>query len=125
MRAPSLRSPRSTTSRCSRPTRHTRSRFIDAIVRTAHRRDDEGLVVLALRADFYGRCAAYPELAKLLGANHVLVGPMQPDELRRAIEQPARRVGLHVELELVDALIADVEDEPGALPLLSTALLEL
>ena len=30
-----------------------------------------------------------------------------------------------VEPELVDALIADVEGEPGALPLLSTALLEL
>jgi DNA-binding SARP family transcriptional activator/WD40 repeat protein/energy-coupling factor transporter ATP-binding protein EcfA2 len=102
-----------------------RAAFIDALVRTAHRRDDEGLVVLAVRADFYGRCATYPELAKLLGANHVLVGPMQPDELRRAIEQPAQRVGLQVEPELVDELIADVEDEPGALPLLSSALLEL
>ena len=34
------------------------------------------------------RCAAYPALARLLGANHVLVGPMQRDELRRAIELP-------------------------------------
>jgi DNA-binding SARP family transcriptional activator/WD40 repeat protein len=104
---------------------HDRAAFIDALVRTAHRRDDEGLVVLAVRADFYGRCATYPELANLLAANHVLVGPMQPDELRLAIEQPAQRVGLHVEPELVDALVADVDDEPGALPLLSTALLEL
>jgi DNA-binding SARP family transcriptional activator/WD40 repeat protein len=104
---------------------HERAAFIDALVRTAHGRDGEGLVVLAVRADFYGRCATYPTLSKLLGANHVLVGPMQRDELRRAIEQPARRVGLHVEPELADALLADVEDEPGALPLLSTALLEL
>jgi DNA-binding SARP family transcriptional activator/WD40 repeat protein len=105
---------------------HERAAFVDALVRAARgRHDGEGLVVLAVRADFYGRCAAYPTLAKLLGANHVLVGPMQRDELRRAIEQPARRVGLHVEPELADALLADVEDEPGALPLLSTALLEL
>ena len=47
------------------------------------------------------------------------------DELRRAIECPAQRAGLIVEPELVDALVADVEGEPGALPLLSTALLEL
>ena len=47
-------------------------------------------MVLAVRADFYGRCAAYPELARLLGANHVLVGPMSRDELARAIERPAR-----------------------------------
>ena len=39
------------------------------------------LVVLAIRADFYGRCVAYPRLAALLGANHVLVGPMHRDEL--------------------------------------------
>ncbi len=81
--------------------------------------------MLAVRADFYARCAAYPALARLLGANQVLVGPMQRDELRRAIELPAQRAGLHVEPELVDRLLADVEGRPGALPLLSTALLEL
>jgi hypothetical protein len=30
------------------------------------------LVVLAVRADFYGRCAAYPVLADLLLDNHAL-----------------------------------------------------
>ena len=66
-----------------------------------------------------------PELSRLLGANHVLVGPMRRDELRRAIELPARRAGLRVEPDLVEVLLGDVEGEPGALPLLSTALLEL
>jgi WD40 repeat protein len=60
-----------------------------------------------------------------LGLPHVLVRSMQHDELRRAIELPARRVGLRADPELTDALVADVKDEPGALPLLSTALLEL
>ncbi len=50
---------------------------------------------------------------------------MRRDELRRAIECPAARAGLRVEPELADALIRDVEDQPGGLPLLSTALLEL
>ena len=81
--------------------------------------------MVALRADFYGRFAAYPGLAELLGGNQVLVGPMQASELRRAVELPAGRVGLRVEPELADALVDDVEGEPGALPLLSTALLEL
>src|SRR4029079_932515 len=71
------------------------------------------------------RCAAYAELSRLLGANHVLVGPLRRDELRRAIEVPARRVGPLVAHHARDALIADVESEPGALPLLSTSLLEL
>ena len=86
---------------------------------------DGVVVVLTVRADFYGRLAAYPELSKLVGANNVLVGPMSRGELRRAIERPAQRAGLNVEPELADALLADVEGQPGALPLLSTALLEL
>jgi DNA-binding SARP family transcriptional activator/WD40 repeat protein len=102
-----------------------RAAFIEALlgrVRDSRRRT---LVLVAVRADFYGRCAAYPELSRLLGTNHVLVGPMRRGELRRAIELPARRAGLRVEPELVEALVADVEGEPGGLPLLSTSLLEL
>jgi len=99
--------------------------FIAELTGLATDRGGRCAVVIALRADFYGRCAAYPELAALQAANHVLVGSMQRDELRRSIELPARRVGLRVDAELVDALVADVKDEPGALPLLSTALLEL
>jgi WD40 repeat protein/DNA-binding SARP family transcriptional activator len=102
-----------------------RAAFIDALVGQARDARRRALVLVAVRADFYGRCAAHGELSRLLGANHVLVGPMRRGELRRAIELPARRAGLIVEPELVDALLADVEGEPGALPLLSTSLLEL
>ena len=102
-----------------------RAAFVDAVVGCARDAHREALVIVAIRADFYGHCARYPELSRMLGANHVLVGAMGRHELRRAIELPARHAGLDVEPELVDALIADVEAAPGALPLLSTALLEL
>jgi WD40 repeat protein/tRNA A-37 threonylcarbamoyl transferase component Bud32 len=102
-----------------------RAVFAENLVRAATDPDARAVVVVALRADFYGRFAAHPGLADLLGANHVLVGPMRASELRRVVELPAQRVGLRVEPELVDALVDDVEGEPGALPLLSTALLEL
>ena len=82
-------------------------------------------VVLTIRADFTGDCAPYPDLARLIESNLVLVGPMTPEELRRAIELPARRAGLRVESDLLDALVEEVGEEPGALPLLSTALVEL
>jgi DNA-binding SARP family transcriptional activator/WD40 repeat protein len=102
-----------------------RSRFVEALLRAARAPDSGSIVVLALRADFYGRCAAYPELSAELGAGHVLVGPMTHAELGRAIELPAQRARLHLEPELVERLLADCEGEPGALPLLSTALVEL
>ena len=102
-----------------------RAAFAGILARAAADPAGRAVVVVALRADFYGRFAAHPGLAALLGANHVLVGPMQASELRRAVELPAGRVGLRVEPALSDALVDDVEGEPGALPLLSTALLEL
>jgi WD40 repeat protein/tRNA A-37 threonylcarbamoyl transferase component Bud32 len=102
-----------------------RAAFAETLARAASDPDRRAVVVVALRADYYGRFAAYPQLAELLGSNHVLVGPMQASELRRAVELPAARVGLQVEPELTNALVDDVEGEPGALPLLSTALLEL
>src|ERR671925_14966 len=98
---------------------------MDALVDAAEGSDGRVLVVLAGRADYDGAGAAYPRLARLLGASQVLVGPMRPDELARAIEGPAHRAGLAVEPALVTRLVEDVAGRAGGLPLLSTALLEL
>src|SRR5260370_22350687 len=49
---------------------------------------------------------------------------MSVEELRRTIEGPAALGGWTVEAGLVDLLLREVGDEPGALPLLSHALLE-
>jgi WD40 repeat protein len=81
-------------------------------------------IVVVVRADYYGHCAADPALAGLLAANHLLVGPMDAGELRRAVELPARRAGLRLEPGLAEAMVAEVAEEPGGLPLLSCALLE-
>ena len=102
-----------------------REAFVRAITSLALDPGARAVVVVAVRADFYGRCAGYRDLAELLGPNHLLVGPMTPDELSRAIEFPARAAGLRVEPELTAALVNDMRDEPGALPLLSAALLDL
>ena len=102
-----------------------RAAFAEALAALAADADQRVLVVLGIRGDFYGRCAEYAELSGQMSANNVLVGPMRRDELRRAIELPARRAGLRVEPSLVSALVGDVAEEPGGLPLLSTTLVEL
>ena len=102
-----------------------RNAFIEALVEAAWDPDRRAAILIALRADFFGRVAPYVELADLLGPNHVLLGPMTAGELRRAIEGPAARTGLEVESALVDALVDDVVGEAGGLPLLSSALLDL
>jgi len=49
---------------------------------------------------------------------------MSSEEQRRAIELPAQRGDWKFEPGLVDLFLRDVGEEPGALPLLSHALLE-
>jgi WD40 repeat protein/basic membrane lipoprotein Med (substrate-binding protein (PBP1-ABC) superfamily)/DNA-binding SARP family transcriptional activator len=102
-----------------------RSAFIDNLLQAV----DPGMsgpttVVIALRADFYAHCAEYPRLREALADHQVYIGPMSSQELRRAIEGPAARGEWTFEPGLVDLLLRDVRSEPGALPLLSHALLE-
>lgn len=102
-----------------------RASFVTGLVERAWDPERRSLVIIALRADFFVHLARYPEVADLVGPNHVLLGPMSTSELRRTIEGPSGRVGLEVEPELVDTLVDDVAGEPGGLPLLSTALVDL
>lgn len=87
--------------------------------------DGRCVVVFALRADFYGHCASDPDLARRMAAHQYLVSPLDRDGLRQVIEQPARRAGLRFKDGLADTILDDVERQPGALPLLEHALLEL
>ena len=102
-----------------------RHAFVEQIVETVWDPERRTIVVLALRADFFGHLARFVELSDLVGQHTVLLGPMSSGELRRAIEGPAERVGLEVEPTLVDALLDDAVGEPGALPLVSTTLVDV
>ncbi|WP_322763341.1 caspase, EACC1-associated type, partial [Frankia sp. Cr2] len=97
------------------------------------------IVVVGVRADFYGRCADYPELLPALSGGQVVVGPMSREEFRQVIVGPAGRVGLALEDGLVETLLRDlgvpdpglpnggdgapVRRPAGTLPLLSYTLL--
>ncbi len=98
-----------------------RSAFIEALLDAA---TDKARVIVALRADFYGHCTAYPRLASALEERQALVGPMSAEELRRAIERPGAQAGLVLEPGVVEGILRDVAGQPGALPLLSHSLLE-
>ena len=90
-----------------------------------------GLVVLALRADFYQQAIRYPGLLRAAQERHVVLGPMSAEQVRRAVVEPARLARTEVAAGLVEVLLADLAPdtdgsgahEPGALPMLSHALL--
>lgn len=100
-----------------------RARFIDLLL-TARQPESRLRVLLAVRGDFYGRCAEHRELADALRDANLLTGAMSRTELRDAVVKPATAAGLTVERALTTRLVEEIADAPGGLPLLSHALLE-
>jgi WD40 repeat protein/DNA-binding SARP family transcriptional activator len=103
-----------------------RHRFVDALLPSLDSGGDDrapGLaLLLTIRADFMGQALAYRPLADALQGADLLLGPMNRDELRAAIEQPAEVQGAAFEPGLVERILDDVGAEPGSLPLLEFAL---
>ena len=104
-----------------------RTAFIDAVcAATARpaglRGEPPARVVIAVRGDYWDRCAAYPQLVPAMERDQLVVGPMPEAGLRRAITGPAEVSGLRVESALIDAIVADARAADASLPLLSQAL---
>ncbi len=108
--------------------RRERQAFIDAVCAAAARPpgprgEPAARVVIAVRGDYWDRCAAYPQLVPAMERDQLVVGPLQEAGLRRAISGPAEASGVHVDSTLTDAIVADAR-AAGAemLPMLSQAL---
>jgi len=82
-------------------------------------------IVTTLRADFVDRPLRYMDFGELMQRRNELVLPLTPEELELAILGPAKHVGLKIESGLVSAILRDLGDQPGTLPLLQYALTEL
>ncbi len=103
-----------------------RQLFFECLLGAIQQLNNKLCLVLTMRADFLGKCAEqeYSGLASKIQSNLVMVKPMNRQELEQAITEPANQVGLEVERELVEQMLADVEG-PGSLPLLQYTLTQL
>lgn len=101
-----------------------RDHFVHGLLAAAASDDARVRIVLGIRADFYAQCAMWPGLVAALRDAQILVGSMDHDQLRDMIVKPAQQAGVAVEGALVATAIAETGAEPGALALLSHALLE-
>jgi len=79
--------------------------FIEKLLEITQDTSRKTMVLIALRADFYSHCAQYPLLRKAVAAEQEYIGQMTADELRRAIEEPARRGGWEFEPGFVGILL--------------------
>ena len=82
-------------------------------------------VVIVVRSDEYGALTGVGGLSAAAQDAQLLVGPPTDAEMRRIVEEPARRTGLSVEPALVDLVARDVGGYDSALPLVSAAMAEV
>ncbi|CAM2008204.1 nSTAND1 domain-containing NTPase [Acanthopleuribacter pedis] len=99
--------------------------FCEALCQAVAKPEGGFQVLLTMRADFLGKCAAYPDLNKYVVEHLIQVETMHRNDLIRAIEEPARLGGLQLETGLLDHMLDDLTGASGELPLLEHALLEL
>ena len=102
-----------------------RRALVDNLLCAATVPGGKAIVVLTMRADFYGHCAAYSDLAAAVSDHQDLVPPLTEAQLREVIVRPAQLCGSEVENALVHALVEEMAGQTGALPLLQHALREL
>jgi WD40 repeat protein len=99
------------------------ARFAELIGRLALEADVR--VLLSMRDDFLMECRGHDALVPVFGSLTPLMPPTGP-ALRRAVVQPATKCGYRFEDEgLVEEMLAEVEGERGALPLLAFAMARL
>ncbi len=102
-----------------------RQQFLNLLAKAIARYPDQLHLVLTLRSDFEAQFHN-TTLEQNWQAARFIVPAMTREELRQAIEEPAStRVMYFAPHELVDQLIDEVANMPGALSLLSFALSEL
>ncbi|MBU1747575.1 MAG: hypothetical protein KKA73_07795, partial [Chloroflexi bacterium] len=102
-----------------------RARFVANLLAAAQAPHSPLYVVVTLRADYFAQPLQSPDWGRLFTRRVEFTLPLSPEELHRAIVEPARRAGVNVEPGLVDDLVADASGASGALPLLQYALTEL
>ena len=102
-----------------------RARFLSSLELAVRDPRSRLRVVVTLRADFYDRPLLHRGFGEVMRDRVEPVLPLSLDELEQAIAGPAKRVGAALEEGLLGRIVADVVDEPAALPLLQYALTEL
>lgn len=102
-----------------------RVHFLNSLHEAVTAPDSRLHVIITLRADFYDRPLLYPLFGNMIREKTEVVLPLDTHELAQAIALPAERNGLDIDPALVQALIRDVDEQPGALPLLQYTLTDL
>lgn len=79
-------------------------------------------VVITMRSDFIGQCAAFRGLPEYIGFSQFFVPRLNRRQLQEVIEEPARFNGDRISRRLTERLIHDMVEGTDQLPILQHAL---
>jgi WD40 repeat protein len=103
--------------------------FMHALSRILHLAHPRLRLILLLRSDFEPHflplIAPHQIFIERWSESRFVLPPMNRDELRRCLQKPAEASVLFFSPGVVERVLDDIEQMPGALPLLSVALSEL
>ena len=99
-----------------------RQAFIENLLDAASDRASHVSVIVTLRTDFLDETQKHPVLNGVIARQGTIIPGMNEEELRLAINEPARLAGKPLDDATVDLLIHETRDREGALPLLQFAL---
>jgi tetratricopeptide (TPR) repeat protein len=80
-------------------------------------------VIITMRSDFLGDCAQFRDLPETINKGQYLIPRLTTEQLKKAIESPARVKGARIQPALVARLLNDIGDDQDQLPVLQHALM--
>ena len=99
------------------------AKFVKLLLEAKSQRDIPIYVVLTMRSDYLGDCAAFWDLPEAINEGQYLIPRLTRDQRREAIEGPVKTRGVEIQAQLVNRLLNDTGDNPDQLPILQHALM--
>ncbi len=97
--------------------------FVELLLEASATSDVPIYVILTMRSDYLGDCAHVPGLAEAVNRGEYLIPRLGRNQLRAAMEGPAKVEGGEISYRLLQHLLNELGDEEDQLPVLQHALM--
>ncbi|NJL86050.1 MAG: ATP-binding protein [Leptolyngbyaceae cyanobacterium SM1_1_3] len=102
-----------------------RQQFLECILQALQEPETRLRIVVALRGDYQDALGRYPTLSVLMRQSLLMVPPLSYEKIKSTIIEPAKKLKIQYDPNLLYSILLDVVGAPGELPLLQLALAEL
>jgi len=99
------------------------SAFVKLLLKAARDESKRVYVVITMRSDFLGDCSQFRNLPEIINDGQYLIPRLTTEQLRKAIESPAKVKKARIEPVLCAQLLNDIGDDQDQLPVLQHALM--